>query len=441
MAPYTGEPSQTEQIVLALAPKVAAFFSVLGSSYIIYDVLRKKTTRQEGQSLYSRRPRPQRSITTYHRLMVGLSVCDISMSCGLFTSTWFMPRNTPHVWGARGTTVTCEVIGFFEQAGVAAVLYNGSLSTYYLLRIRSSWVDAQILRIEPILHAIPIVFGLSTMIAGIPLKLYNSGIFDCWIAPYPQGCTQSWKSPDHTTNCIRGDNSSIYQWAFDIVPKFSSIFLVTINMILTYLAVKRREQSSQMYTAHISSQLSRRLARQSYLYVGALYITYIPVVLTRMTQLIRGYTYYGMLLTIAITIPLQGCWNFIVYLRPRYLQARERQRRQQQSQATTEKSDSTISQGGGGTRKSSNRTASEGRSAGYFQAVSEAVREGELGEDEEDYDDSEVGDEQKETEGVAKNVEGPVIIMTTDVLESIRRKNEQNGIDSDNRKADGEPQL
>lgn len=381
MAPFTGEPSQTEQIALAIVPKVAGGCSMLGSGYIVYDILRR---RQSKGGSYQ-----QKKQTIYHHLMLGLSLCDIVMSFGLFTSTWPMPKDTPYVWGAMGNTASCAVIGFLETSGTSAVLYSGSLSTYYLLRIRNGWTERRLQSVEIWMHLIPLVFGLSTMIAGLPLKLYNSGIFDCWIAPYPLDCDQSWKHPDTSdpqyTPCLRGDNASIYQWAFDIIPKFSSIFLVTINMLLTYWSVREKEIKSQRFSmsainSNHSSRvsLSQRMARQSYLYVGALYITYIPVAITRMTQLIRGHTYYGMILTIALTIPLQGCWNVLVYLRPRYLKIRDRQREEQHRQIAADPSL------GSGTGNSSGLLAT-----GFVVAIrgfSEAVREGELGEDEEEND-------------------------------------------------------
>ena len=120
MAPFNGQPSRAQQILLALAPKFTGFLSLLGSSYIIYDCL----------------ARTKRGRHTYHRLMVGLSVADMTMTTGLFLSTWPMPEDTANVAFAVGNTHTCAVVGFLEQAGVTAVLYNAALSVYYLLRIR-----------------------------------------------------------------------------------------------------------------------------------------------------------------------------------------------------------------------------------------------------------------------------------------------------------------
>jgi hypothetical protein len=251
------------------------------------------------------------------------------------------------------------------------------------------------------------------MIASLSLGLFNSGLFDCWIAPYPQGCTESWRIPkdEHgnqvptATNCERGDNASLYQWVFDVIPKWVSVLVVTLNMILTNLAVRRQELSTIRFSQpevnpafnatgipcssnadgsvsasvgtqgrnftsfHIKNEsssiaatandnsgnirsfqprqrqstqqqrpkklelrISRRLARQSYLYVGALYLTYIPVVVTRSFELVNGFVHYEMLLTIGIMIPLQGFWNVMVYLRPRLLQRRRERKEQERRQ-------------------------------------------------------------------------------------------------------------
>jgi hypothetical protein len=245
MAPFTGIPSPQEQVALAIAPKVTSAISIVGSAYIIYDAA-KRCLRATSRN------------HTYHRLMIGLSVCDLSMSMGLFTSTWPMPRNTPNVWGAAGTTQTCSAVGFFEQAGVGAVLYNASLSTYYLLRIRFGWPTQRLVKVEYALHIIPIVFALATMIASLALDLFNSGLFDCWIAPYPQGCVESWRSPDGQTTCVRGNNASLYQWVFDVIPKWLAVLLVTVNMFVTHRGVYLQERRTAKYTnpAAFSNQWS-----------------------------------------------------------------------------------------------------------------------------------------------------------------------------------------
>ena len=197
MAPFDGEPSYSQQVALAIVPKITGSLSIMGSSYIIFDCVRGLRSGKRDRN-------------TYRRLMVGISVVDITMSICFFLSTWPMPRGTPFTYGARGNTQTCTAQGFFAQIGVSSVMYTVSLSTYYLLVIRYGWPESRIVKVEPFLHAIPLVFGFATMIAGLPLQLYNYGLWDCWIAPYPQGCEESWRNGGETT-CERGDNASLYQ--------------------------------------------------------------------------------------------------------------------------------------------------------------------------------------------------------------------------------------
>jgi len=297
MAPFQGIPTHRQQVALALAPKFAAPLSIAGSSYILYDCLLVVPRKRSGR-------------TTYHRLMTGLCLFDLIMSIGLFTSTWPMPADTPHVWGAVGTVRSCEAIGFLEQGGVIATLYNGSLSIFYLLRVRFGWTSMKLEPVEKWLHLVPVTFGLATMFASLFLDLFNSGLFDCWIAPFPQGCDQTWDSGGTIeVPCERGDNASLYQWVFDLIPKWSSILLVTVNMWLTYRGMRIREQATRSFSFRGQPRVAQRLARQSYFYVGALYLTYIPVIITRIYELASGVVYYEMLLTISITLPMQGFWN------------------------------------------------------------------------------------------------------------------------------------
>lgn len=379
MAPFTGVPTYNQQVALAMAPKIPAALSILSSSYIVMDSLRRR--------------RRHRDRSTYHHLLIGLSVNDVLMSAGLFTSTWFMPADTPNVFGAVGTIASCEAIGFVEQAGLAAVLYNGSLSFYYLFRIRYGWSADRIRRIEPALHLVPIVPAMSTMVACLALDLFNSGLFDCWIAPYPQGCTETWRAG--YTDCERGDNASLYQWVFDVIPKWLSVLLVTANMFFTHRAVLQQERSTLRFRPSEDGfhppkpKIARRLARQSYLYVGALWLTYIPVAMTRLTELLAGHVYYGMLLTIAMMLPLQGVWNLLVYLRPRYLYAKQQRKRQR--------------------RTSSSRLSSASRVFGWLQNVSEVVKEGALDEE----DDNDSGDELESIDLYPEPAAGVVAVDTT----------------------------
>jgi hypothetical protein len=77
--------------------------------------------------------------------------------------------------------------------------------------------------------------------------------------------------------------------------------------LATSLTVRSRGVSeSDRIRRGAKLRMASKLAVQSYFYVGALYLTYVPVIITRITELTLGYVYYEMLLIISITIPLQG---------------------------------------------------------------------------------------------------------------------------------------
>lgn len=207
-----------QQRALAAMPKVVGSTSFFFSSLIVYTVVRDKRKRSK----------------TYHRLVAGISCIDISTSFWLALSTWPIPRESGVQW-AVGTTETCELQGFFTQIGNAGPIYNTSLSLYYLLTIRYGWKDQSIGRIEPFLHTIPLVWGIGTAVAGIPLQLFNNATFWCWIAPHP--------------GRLEPHAADIYRWAFFYVPLWLAIGSVTTTLLLIFLHVRRIERATAQYQA------------------------------------------------------------------------------------------------------------------------------------------------------------------------------------------------
>jgi len=328
-----------QQKALALVPKVTGLISLIFSALIVISVARDKQKRS----------------STYHRLLAGISCVDISSSFWLGLSTWPIPRDSGVLW-ASGTTATCTLQGFFTEFGVASSFYNASLSFYYLFVIRYGWKDFRMRKVEPFMHTIPVVWGLWTAIAGLPLTLFNNANLWCWIAPHPLGCQDN---PD--VECIRGDNADIYRWAFFYGPLWLMIIIVTVNVILVIRYVRKIELSTAIYrfgarfdqhTAAVSTvetaqeaeeeeitttvpveESSRRASRRSTVknltrtrevtwqcmgYAGAFYLNWIALTLVRLIQTFNGKVHFSLLLIAAMMTPLQGLPNFIVYLAPRF---------------------------------------------------------------------------------------------------------------------------
>ena len=95
------EYSRMQTLVLEYIVYASTPWSVAGSALIIWVIL------HEGSSSLRR--------SVYHRLMLGMSVLDLSNSFGLLVfGPWAMPRDTIYdLYNARGNFTTCAVSGFF----------------------------------------------------------------------------------------------------------------------------------------------------------------------------------------------------------------------------------------------------------------------------------------------------------------------------------------
>ena len=183
MAPFTGNPTHAQMVAMAITPKVSGFLSLLGSGYIVRDCFRQLKSGERGRG---GTVSTNSSAHIYQRLMIGMSISDMIMSFGFVLSTLPAPRGSPDVWGAIGNTQSCTFAGMFTLFGVVPTLYNGSLSIYYLLRIRNGWTQSQLRNVEKWLHGVPVIWGIMCVLVALSKKLLNSGLFECWLAPFPR---------------------------------------------------------------------------------------------------------------------------------------------------------------------------------------------------------------------------------------------------------------
>eukprot|EP00956_Cyclotella_meneghiniana_P022223 scaffold41709_cov26-Cyclotella_meneghiniana.AAC.1 len=116
--------------------------------------------------------------TTYHRLLLGMSIGDILCSLPSATFASMSPTDVSYmVWSARGNQATCSIYGFVVILGMDLTLYYScSLNIYYLILIKYNKSGAYIRKkVEPFLHGIPISLGLIWSIIGLVDKNYNAG--------------------------------------------------------------------------------------------------------------------------------------------------------------------------------------------------------------------------------------------------------------------------
>lgn len=341
--------SEAEQRALALVPKITGGISFVFSSIMAIHILRH----------------PQKRRKFYHQLILGMSMSDMLSSISMGMSTWPIPSDSGVLW-ASGNNMGCTAQGFFLQVALVSVIYNVSLSFYYLLAIKHSWKDTRLFKWALVFHGIPLASGLGTAIAGVALNIFHSANLWCWIGTNPS-------APSEDVN--------VYRMTFFYGPLWFSIIMVTINLILVFLYVRRITLKSQTYTTswmtssspnnaafdasgrsngeelyldqgfskefelpgknksnrnaeknhaedlrvqpttRVSPEFSladrkREVAMQSLRFVISFLITWLPISSVRIAQMLELEVPFGLLLFAAMMTPMQGLPNFFAYLFP-----------------------------------------------------------------------------------------------------------------------------
>lgn len=259
-----------------------------------------------------------RKRSTYHRLMLGMSFADFLLSFWGFIGMWAVPEGTSLSNGAKGTQGTCTAQGFFLQLGIAAPLYNLLLCLYYLAVISYNWTEKRVVKLEMILHCFVWVTSLGMAIAGILLDLYNSTGFICFVSGFPITC-----ETNSSIECIRGKNARIYRVAFLVLPIWSLSIVSIAAMLKVYWTVYKQEKAVAKYQGSHARKLSREVAWQAFWYFVAFFVVWIPIATESLVRSIRGLSSsYQVTLLVNIFLPLQGAFNFLLYIRPRYLRYR-----------------------------------------------------------------------------------------------------------------------
>lgn len=238
--------STNQKIVLVLSKSVSATLSLVASSIIIYKIylrykLQSKSTGVVNSSLRSSR----NDITTYHRMLLGISIFDVVHSVSSALSSLLVPSYTASTF-AHGNTATCSMQGAFQQLTPSIVLYMAMLNTYFMLKIRYNVPDSVInSRYEFWFHAIPMAHFLSTSITGLSMGIFGPIILPelgCWIdslCAYTHTCTRS--------GPIFYEHLDYYAWSFAYIWLFVCVLIVSINAVLIYTAIRGQEKRNAKY--------------------------------------------------------------------------------------------------------------------------------------------------------------------------------------------------
>jgi hypothetical protein len=238
--------SKNQKIVLVLSKSISATLSLIASSIIIYKIYLRYKAQSKSAAVVSSSLRSSRNdITTYHRMLLGISIFDVVHSISSALSSLLVPSYT-HSTFAHGNTATCSMQGAFQQLTPSIVLYMAMLNTYFMLKIRYNVPDSVInSRFEIWFHAIPTVHFLSTAITGLSMGIFGPIILPelgCWIdsfCVYTNTCTRS--GPifyEHLDYCA---------WSFAYIWLFVCVLIVSVNAVLIYTAILGQEKRNAKY--------------------------------------------------------------------------------------------------------------------------------------------------------------------------------------------------
>mmetsp|Transcript_35898 Transcript_35898/g.78650 ORF Transcript_35898/g.78650 Transcript_35898/m.78650 type:complete len:776 (+) Transcript_35898:89-2416(+) len=274
---YVGANTETKREVLVWLPRVSAILSLIGSTLIIFHVMKD----------------PKRRKKTFSQLMVALSAFDLFGSFAYAFTSLPLPYED-YINGSRGNAASCTAQGFFIQLGTTSAYINCSLSIYYLLVIKYSWSERQMDKVKRWLFILPIIVGLGFAFGGIPF--YENMILWC--------------------------NNGADYWPD--IPVAVAIGIATIVMATVCWHVYQEEKASAKWRKQGDASnsrgdsLSSKVFWQSFFYLMAFYLTW-PVYLALQYTWSSGkaFTSYGFVLAAGTMVPLQGFYNALVYFRAR----------------------------------------------------------------------------------------------------------------------------
>jgi len=268
--------NRNQTMVLSWIPRFTGSLSIVGSLSIMFMILSD---------------RKEKLTKPNHRLMLMLSAFDIISSTAILTTTLAFPRESG-IYGAAGNNATCTAQGFFVMLGMAVPMYNASLCLFFVLTIRYRLPPSRFsVIVEPFLHAFSVLVPFTCAAVPALMGKIKPGLFVlCWMFDSPTNL------PFIMVLCI-------------------SIMVCLCSMVLIACHVCRQSNAMIRY-AYGSKQMQSRQSEkrdtthQAMLYASACIVTWVfPIT-------VRFFPLFPIDVLKEIFYPLQGFWNFLLYIRP-----------------------------------------------------------------------------------------------------------------------------
>lgn len=183
------------------------------------------------------------------------------------------------------------------------------------------------------MHAFAVLPSLIIAIATASLGLFNDSCSMCWIAipgnqPYFDEQDRHQKNEENLIIlCI-----FYFLNALVLVVLLADFLVITVSMCLIIQTLHEREMKMSRYNFHrqplpgrrrMSNNLSKaynETVKQALIYIAGFIITYTSFIVHMfLMNFLQMHPSLVLSFIENLTLPLQGFWNFVAYMRPRYL--------------------------------------------------------------------------------------------------------------------------
>ena len=303
-----------QQITLVTISLLSGSVSLLASLTIIFIIWRDRQKKLK---------------VVYHRILFAMSIVDAVASSNFAWSFLAVPRGM--FWGAQGNTASCEASGFLHTLFVSQGLYSCGLAVYYLMIVRYGKSQEFVSRfIEPYVHTLSLCIPMGVTLWALLSEVMNPLLFLggwCFMAPYPHWCSKD-GTDTGTVACSRGSMAKVISNVMLIVVMVPPIIGIVSAMIMIMCHVRGRLAAVVRYrTRPRLNDTARQTVFQSLLYIGASLIPFILLTVHEVLTYVKNdqqITRFVVSLLVKLIVPLQGLFNLIIYVRPRYIALRQR---------------------------------------------------------------------------------------------------------------------
>jgi hypothetical protein len=306
-------------------PMVTGSISFLSSSTIISIVLRSKSGIK----------------TTYHRIMLGLSLADCLTSVMIALTTIPMPKDViyPFEMPSYGNVATCEAQGLLYIIGNALCFaMNGILNIYYLCTLRFDMPEIAFrCYVEMPLYVLALVTSIAVPCATLLQQdMVNPSPTDPFCVPhtYPVDCTKA-ETPEcrGETHGIGGQGALHPMYLATIIVAFFTLITTMSLIIHSFYRNERKlrkavkdnqiehkgEQDDKLQYLKEAQQTSGLITRQALMYIAVFVLTwtsgFVQVLLKESdaTKLGDPGVFWFSVIRMFFQ-PLQGFFNLVIFV-------------------------------------------------------------------------------------------------------------------------------